>query len=142
MQWFLDHFQPLITPATIGIWGLIAGIFIWWIRGAPDRRRARTEADASLREDLFERITELERLRIEDRKRCQEEEDRLRERVRCLEEIIDALVDRFRALQFAVVRLVPPDKISPELERAFAALVQVLDSGEQEVKNNGEGEAQ
>lgn len=53
-------FAWMITPATIGVWGLIAGIVIWWIRGEPDRRRARTEQDSSLRTDLLSRLKMLE----------------------------------------------------------------------------------
>ena len=32
-----------LTFSGLGIWGLIAAIVIWWVRGMPERRRAANE---------------------------------------------------------------------------------------------------
>lgn len=63
------HFDWMFTPATIGIYGLIAGVFIWWIRGWPDRKRAENEEkvidNAEVASRLKEFRTEVHGLRNE-----------------------------------------------------------------------------
>lgn len=78
---------------------------IWWIKGLPDRRRAESDAVAALHKDygahidllqqenmgLRQRIEAVEQHRAEDRKKCIEENDELRELIRGLKNQVDGL---------------------------------------------------
>ena len=104
------HFEPIITAGSVGIaLTMLAGIITWWIRGIPDRRRARTEADGSLRTDLLKRVADLEADLAEERRRCDEELRSMRDR-------LDGITRTFIQYQLAVARAVPPSQRSPEIE--------------------------
>lgn len=94
------HFEGLITPATLGIWGLIAAIIIWWIRGAPARMQSQTERDASLRQSLLKRIDDLEADLAAERKKCEDELRKLRQH-------IDGIMRKFVQYQIAIARMLP-----------------------------------
>lgn len=93
------------TVRDWGGWTLLFAAVIWWIRGAPERRRADTEADKTLHHDqalhidslrkenvgLRERVEAVENSRFEDRKKCQEENDELRAMVRELQDTVQGL---------------------------------------------------
>lgn len=55
-----------LTFSGLGIWGLIAAIVIWWVRGMPERRRAANEhvtVSAAAMDALVKHLTaEVERL--------------------------------------------------------------------------------
>lgn len=68
------HFLPTVSAGSTVIMAMIASAFVWWVKGAPERRRAATEAtkqdqdgESLLRHDLTEQIKELRMERAKDR---------------------------------------------------------------------------
>lgn len=110
------------TPGAVGIWVAVIGLAAWWIRGIPDRRRARTEADGSLRKDLLARISTLEGQRATDRRECLEEQAVLHGRIRDLQAALDGVMRQFVLFQMTVAQAIPPSSRSPEIDAMIESL--------------------
>lgn len=127
------RFFSQLTPTAYGVWAIFGMGLIWWIRGIPERRRARDEGDNSLRKDLLGRIETLERERALDRRdrererrECNDEQDRLRQLIRDQEKAIDGLQRQFILFQLTVGQAIPPDKMTPEIKAMIGRLGPIL----------------
>jgi hypothetical protein len=122
---------------TAGVWALVLMALVTLIRTWPlvqlrttEARRQRADADGSLREDLLERIGNLEGMLAAEQHhreaalyaeqlRC---EERLRELKRDMEALYDGLMRQFIAAQMAWARAIPPNQRSPEIDNMLAQL--------------------
>lgn len=139
------------TPTAYGVWAIFGLIAIWWIRGIPERRRAKDDGEGSLRRDLLKRIDALEAQQAQDRhehaeqreadrKACQDElnelrhesneqrreSNELRQQIREQEKLIDGLQRQLILYQIAAGRAVPP---SAEIDDMIKALGPILEKG-------------
>jgi hypothetical protein len=122
-----------VTPAGAGIWIIIGGLITAWFKFKPLMARLRNEADGSLRGDLLKRISALELQQVEDRKAhalerekdrrdCQQETEKLNQRIREQDKLIDGLQRSLIMFQLASGRALPPEMRSPEIDRMMEAL--------------------
>lgn len=121
--------QPQISTGNIITWMVVlAGIVTVWIKTAPDRVRARTEADGSLRADLFARIGKLdakieaqEALIASEREECHIAIARLEAQLQLFRHARNNADARFQALLMLLKRT--PDDV-PGVIRLIEEMVQ------------------
>lgn len=82
-DWFWKNF----TPGAAGIWLGLIGLFAWWIRGMPDRRRASNEGVTVESEATDTLIRSM-----------QEQLKRMGERIGQLEDRVEELEDQKRGI--------------------------------------------
>lgn len=139
------HFEGLITPATVGIYSLIAAIIIWKIRGAPDLTRAKADARktnaetdglviASLSQRLGQVEARLEMVEKENEKLAKEAGDlrddakRSRERERDLEQVVrsqKAHIKRVEQRLAGIERIFKLHGVTPAMQKELDKLEQV-----------------
>jgi hypothetical protein len=114
------------TPSYILVLVALIGAIVWWIRGMPERIRARMESDASLRRDLMEKINHLELQRLEDRKQCHAEQQELRDQLEEMQKRFDSVVRQFITYQLTVAQAIPPEAKSVHIARMLESLEPLL----------------
>jgi septal ring factor EnvC (AmiA/AmiB activator) len=111
---------------TVPSWTLVGLAVMAVIKMRPLMARIKLDGDTSLRQDLLKRVEFLEEQRETDRKECVEAQDKLRrenaeetdklhQRIREQEKVIDGLQRQLIMFQITVAEALPPERRSPEI---------------------------
>lgn len=129
---------PDFTWGAVGVWGLLATVIVALIKAWPvirqkvnEARQIELDADAILRGDLFQRITDLENQLRTERAAGDERHASCERELRDVRSKLDGVVRQFLAFQMATARAIPPSR-TPEMTQALDALESFLDESDGE----------
>jgi hypothetical protein len=114
-----------LTPGAKGIYMILAVALVTLIKVWPILSKNKYEADGSLRADLLKRVSQLESDAVQARKDCIEEQEKLHQRIREQDKIIDGLQRQIILFQITVGQALPPDQRSPAINGMLDQLMKL-----------------